>query len=98
MIVVWTKSAQIDRQSIYEYWNKRTYSKDYSNKLNRSINNRIEITQLIPDSGLETEFNGIKYHLIDDHFKLFYKIMGNILYILRFWDVRQDPSYLRFDD
>lgn len=96
--IFWTKTAQTDRQNIYEFWNERTHSRDYSNKLNSLIHNRIKITQEFPDAGLQTEFNDIKYHLIDDHFKLFYKISENTVYILRFWDVRQDPSYLRFDD
>lgn len=41
--IIWTKRAQNDRYSIFNYWNKRNKSKSYSQKLNNlfisSINN-----------------------------------------------------------
>lgn len=90
--VVWTKTAQSDRESIYEYWNKHNGSREYSQKLNQQIKKKIELTKYYPEAGLSTDLKAIRFHLIVNHFKLFYKVELNRIIILRFWDTRQDPD------
>lgn len=92
--VIWTFSAQQDRIKVFEYWNKRTQSRDYSQKLNELIHHRILLIREYPYSGLKTDRPGVRFHLIARHYKLFYKIEGERVYILRFWDTRQDPDKL----
>jgi len=93
--VLWTLTAQQDRVKVFEYWNNRTNSKDYSRKLNQLIHHRISLIKGFPDSGLITDKKGVKYHIIARHYKLFYKIEEDTAYILRFWDTRQDPESLK---
>jgi plasmid stabilization system protein ParE len=35
--VIWTKTAQSDREKIFEFWNEHNESRDYSRKLNQQI-------------------------------------------------------------
>jgi len=93
--VVWTLSAQNDRIKVFEYWNERTQSKEYSQKLNTSIHHRISLIREYPSAGLATDLPGIRFHIIDRHYKLFYKTENELAYILRFWDTRQDPEKLK---
>ena len=93
--VKWTLSAQKDRIKVFEYWNERTKSRDYSRKLNELIHQRISLIREYPGSGLKTDKPGVRFHLIARHYKLFYKIDGETVYLLRFWDTRQDPGKLK---
>ncbi|MDX1640291.1 MAG: type II toxin-antitoxin system RelE/ParE family toxin [Balneolaceae bacterium] len=92
--VVWTKTAQSDREKIFEFWNKHNASKEYSRKLNQQIQKKIELTKYYPEAGLSTNLKPIRFHLIDRHFKLFYRVESERIIILRFWDTRQDPDSL----
>jgi len=95
--VLWTLSAQQDRIKVFEYWNERTRSRDYSQKLNEIIRHRISLIKEYPNSGLITDRPGVRYHIIARHYKLFYKIDGETVYLLRFWDTRQDPDKLKLN-
>ena len=93
--VVWTKTAQSDREQIFEFWNEQNGTRDYSQKLNEQIRKRIELTKLYPEAGLATNLQSVRFHIIDKHYKLFYKIGRDNIVILRFWDTRQDPDSLK---
>lgn len=93
-IIQWTQTAQKDRENIFEYWNKNNGSKDYSRKLNHPIEEKIALTKMYPKAGLTTSRKGVRYHLIERHYKLFYKKDHNRIIILRLWDSRQDPGRL----
>lgn len=92
--VVWTKTAQSDRKNVFEFWNERNDSREYSQNLNQQIKKKIELTKYYPEAGLSTNLKSIRFHLIDRHFKLFYRAESNRIIILRFWDVRQNPDSL----
>jgi len=92
--VIWTKTAQSDREKIFEFWNEHNESRDYSRKLNQQIQKKIELTKYYPEAGLSTDEKRIRFHLIDRHFKLFYRTDSEQIIILRFWDTRQDPDSL----
>lgn len=93
--IIWTISAQKDRIRVFEHWNERTQSREYSQKLNTSIGHRILLIKKYPSAGLSTDKSGIRFHIIARHYKLFYRIKENNAYILRFWDTRQDPDKLK---
>ena len=92
--VVWTKTAQADREKIFEFWNEHNGSREYSRQLNQQIKKKIELTTYYPEAGLSTDGKSIRFHLIDKHFKLFYRFESDKIIILRFWDTRQDPDSL----
>jgi len=92
--VVWTKTAQSDREKVFDFWNEHNGSKKYSQKLNQQILKKIELTKYYPEAGLTANLKDVRFHLIDKHFKLFYRAESNRIIILRFWDTRQDPDSL----
>ncbi len=79
---------------MFEYWNDRTQSRVYSQKLNKLIHHRILLIKDYPKAGLITDRPGVRFHIIARHYKLFYTIKADAAYILRFWDTRQDPDKL----
>lgn len=92
--VLWTLSAQKDRIRVFEYWNDRTKSREYSQKLNSLIRHRISLIKEYPSAGLVADKPSIRFHIIARNYKLFYKIVEETAYILRFWDTRQNPDNL----
>lgn len=93
--VIWTLSANQDRMRVFEYWNERTKSRGYSQKLSELIQHRISLIKEYPSAGLLTDRQDVRFHIISRHYKLFYKIDGDTAYLLRFWDTRQDPAKLK---
>ncbi len=93
--VYWTRSALQDRIKVFEYWNERTQSREYSQQLNTSIEHRVAMIKEYPQAGLATDKPGVRFHIIARHYKLFYKIEKDNAYILRFWDTRQDPEKIK---
>ncbi len=77
--IIWTLSAVQDRMQVFEYWNERTKSRDYSQKLNELIQHRISLIKEYPSAGLVTDRHGVRFHIISHHYKLFYKIDGDQL-------------------
>ncbi|HLF62631.1 MAG TPA: type II toxin-antitoxin system RelE/ParE family toxin [Saprospiraceae bacterium] len=93
-LVFWTEKAEEDRERIFEFWNKRNASNIYSRRINELVEKYLKLTKLYPGVGLATNRLNVRYHLMGRNFKLFYKISGKKIIILRFWDVRQNPKKL----
>ena len=91
--VFWTETAVVQRNSIFEYWNKRNGSNTYSSKLRLTINNNIELLRKYPELGVKTDF-GEHRSLASGYFSLFYKFDTERVIITAFWDSRQDPGKL----
>jgi len=91
--VLWTSTALKQRNYIFEYWNNRNRSREYSQKLNLKIKERIGLLKTNPNIGIKTEFKETRV-LSLGHFSIFYKKSGSIIYITAFWDNRQDPEKL----
>ena len=91
--VFWTETAVAQRNSIFEYWNKRNGSNTYSAKLRLIINNNIELLRKYPELGIKTDFEEHR-SLVLGHFSLFYKFDTERIIITAYWDNRQDPEKL----
>lgn len=92
--IVWSLLAQEQRKSIFNYWNKRNKSKEYSKKLNSLIVQAINLISIFPEIGINTEFRNIKMKLVRDYY-IVYSYTNSELNILCIWDVRQKPNKLR---
>lgn len=91
--VIWTTLAISQRNKIFEYWNNRNKSILYSKRLNLLIYEKIDLLQLNPFASEEIE----DFHARILHFEkygLVYKIEKQNIYILSFWDSRQNPKKL----
>ena len=89
--IVWTRVAIDQRDSIFRYWNKRNKSTNYSKKLNLGIKERLKLLQSMPKLGMKTN---LKNHnvLFYSYFGIHYKVTSNIIYIVGFWDNRQNSK------
>lgn len=91
--VYWTRTAKLQRDYVFRYWNKRNMNTNYSKKLNKSIHERIETLKLNPEIGKMTEFED--HRMISmGHYSIIYKISQLNIYITGFWDNRQEPEKL----
>lgn len=91
--IIWTETAARQRRSILEYWLQRNQSPNYSLKLLKVSN---EKANLIADNPLlykKADFPDTRVATMG-HFSMFYKIVDDTIFIVAFWDNRQDPKKL----
>lgn len=91
--IFWTNTAVKQRNSIFEYWNERNNSTRYSKKLNTFIKERLKILKPNPGIGKRTEFVNTRAISLG-HYSIFYQIIESQIFIISFWDNRQDPVKL----
>lgn len=94
--VVWTEKAVQDRFEIYRYWAARNRSSTYSEKLEALFKRYGELIAAYPEIGVKTSLREVRYRVVRDY-KLFYKIEGQVVLVLRVWDVRQNPGHLKME-
>jgi toxin YoeB len=92
--IIWTSRAQQERKDIFDYWNFRNQSFDYSIKLNELIKQTVDFLSQHPKTGRVTENENLRMHRIQNYL-LFYEETESEIYIVSFWDGRQDPERLR---
>ncbi|NDI98596.1 type II toxin-antitoxin system RelE/ParE family toxin [Flavobacterium sp. LaA7.5] len=92
--ISWTTTAKLQRDLIFDYWNKRNKSYVYSRKLYFEILERIAILKQNPEIGKPTTFNNTRAISLG-HYSIFYKVGTTQLIITAFWDNRQDSSKLK---
>jgi addiction module RelE/StbE family toxin len=91
--IYWTRTAVLQRDHIFEYWINRTDSKDYSIKLNRLIQEKLDVLKDHPFTGKHTSYGSHRMISLK-HYSIIYLIEGERIYITGFWDNRQDPKKL----
>jgi plasmid stabilization system protein ParE len=91
--VFWTETAINLRNHVFEYWNDRNKSTEYSKRLRLKINNRIETLKKQPKSGKQTDFKDVRIVSLG-HYSILYKFDETKITIVAFWDNRQDPKKL----
>lgn len=89
--VFWTSTAKRQRDHIFEYWNKRNKSTNYSKKLNIAIRERTKFLKDHPGMGKATDFKETRAVSIG-HYSILYKIVLPKIIITGFWDNRQGPE------
>jgi len=91
--IFWTDTAKRQRDHIFEYWNERNKSTNYSKKLNLSIVERTQLLKTQPEMGKETEFENTRM-ISMGHYAIFYILTLPKIIITGFWDNRDDPKKL----
>jgi toxin YoeB len=91
--IVWTDKAQSDRFSIFEYWNNRNKSKQYSKKLNSLINETLTVVSKHPLVGKRTDIENVRAKLLRDYL-IVYEETENVIVVLTIWDNRRNPVSL----
>lgn len=92
--IIWTATAKLQLQEIFEYFNFRNKSKTYSLKLNRIIQSEIKSLLLQSNIGNKTDAINVRGLLIENYY-VFYQINQKDIIILSVWDTRQNPNKLK---
>lgn len=93
LIIIWTSTALKQRNNTFNYWNKRNKNNLYSKKLNIKIKENTKLLKEFPEMGKPTVKINVKA-IILEHYSIFYKVKINKIFILAFWDTRQNPELL----
>jgi toxin YoeB len=93
MNVFWAEIAVRQRNHIYNYWNRRNGSTDYSKKLHLQIKQAIHRIKQYPNAGKKINFANARTVSLG-YYSLFYHIEDTKILIIAFWDNRQDPEKL----
>jgi len=91
--VFWTKKAILLRNQIFQYWNARNKSNNYSRKLNAKIKESISLLKANPEMGRLTEFQNTRAIFLG-HYSILYKWNHSEIIITAVWDNRQNPENL----
>jgi len=91
--IIWTETAAWQRRSILEYWLERNQSPNYSLRLLRLSNEKVNMIADNPLLYKAAEFPNTRVAAMG-HFSLFYNISDDAIIITAFWDNRQDPKEL----
>jgi toxin YoeB len=91
--IVWTQKANKERKEILVYWLERNQSKTYTIKLNKLIQETLQLCALYPDTGRKTSFENVRVKIIRDYL-LFYEATKTTLVVLSIWDERRSDKTL----
>lgn len=91
--VFWTYTARKQRDQVFNYWNKRNKSTEYSKKLNFAIRQRTDLLKTYPEMGKPTDFKNTRA-VIMRHYSILYQVHVPQIIITAFWDNRDDPEKL----
>ena len=87
--IIWTKTANLERKEILEYWILRNKSKRFSIKLNYLILQTLEVLRENPTIGRRTNIDNVRVKLIREYL-LLYEFTDAELIILSIWDARRN--------
>ena len=90
----WSEKARNDRKEIFEYWNTRNKSSEYSRKLHQLFKSSINYLVDFPLIGKKSDFSGIRFLIVRDYL-IFYNISGSIITILSVRYGGRDPEKLK---
>ena len=69
--IIWTKTANLERKEILEYWILRNKSKRFSIKLNYLILQTLEVLRENPTIGRRTNIDNVRVKLIREYLLLY---------------------------
>ncbi|WP_031426464.1 type II toxin-antitoxin system RelE/ParE family toxin [Flavimarina sp. Hel_I_48] len=93
LALFWTATAKKQRNYVFDYWNNRNKSKNYSRKLNLSIRERTKLLKKNPEMGKKIDYAEMR-SISMGHYSIIYKIAAEAIIIIAFWDNRQNPKKL----
>lgn len=77
-----------------KYWIAHNSFQTYSKKLRKEVEKKEKLIAENPNIGSSSEFDDVKYVLIDKNFSMYYRVNKKVIEILAFWDNRRDPENL----
>jgi addiction module RelE/StbE family toxin len=90
----WSPRAANDRIQILEYWIERNRSVTYSKKLNKMLNDAVQLISDRPEIGRQTNYLNVRIKIVRDYL-IYYRIREDALEIITLWDGRRNPAILK---
>jgi len=89
--IEWSLKAREDLINIFEFYNKRNGSSEYSRKLYLHFRKRIKLLSQNPFLGIQTDFETVRV-LIINNYQIIYEIFEDLILIIMIWDCRRNPE------
>ncbi|VXB18129.1 MULTISPECIES: type II toxin-antitoxin system RelE/ParE family toxin [Chryseobacterium] len=93
IIIEWSHFAKQQRDEIFEYWNNRNKSTNYSKKLRNIIKDKTNQLKIYPFTGKKLFSENIRT-LVFKNYSLVYNIEKDTVFIVAFWENHQNPEKL----
>lgn len=94
--VVCTETAFNELEEILDFWKERNQSIKYSKKVLKNLRLVLNLLKNHPQLGRKTDYPNVRSRSFMSHFQIIYTIRRDTIYILSFWDSRQDPDANRY--
>jgi toxin YoeB len=93
VIVEWNDLALEQFRSVLDYWKIRNQSNAYPNKLLNIVDSALDMVKSNPEIGIQSD-KGTSRSILIESYRIFYSADTEIIHILLFWDIRQNPDTL----
>lgn len=93
--IIWTLKAKNELIEIFQYWNERNKSTNFSQKLNELINDLLNSISKFPESGKKTDIKKV-YIKIIQHYHLFYQLNEDTVFVLSIRHTKRNPKTISF--
>ena len=98
MTIKWNPDVKSQLEQIFQY-GKIAFGIREANHIIQSINQRITLLKTFPLMGpIEADYSNNEFpyrYIIEKHYKIYYAVYPDYIYIALIWDTRQDPQKLR---
>jgi len=95
MKIVWTDKALLDYHQNIDYllseWNERSAIEFIDD-----VDAMIALINAMPELFPLSDYLNVRRAVVRKQITLFYSIEGSKIYLLRFWNIYQNPSSLKF--
>ena len=93
--IIWSIEAEKDLNRILEFYFYKVQAQSYANRLNSIFEQEIELITKFPNIGKLCYSENLRAK-ITGHYQIIYENTESVIYILRVWDSRQNPSKLDY--
>ncbi|WP_421874271.1 type II toxin-antitoxin system RelE/ParE family toxin [Marinoscillum sp.] len=94
--IVWTQTAIQELEETLDYWKKNNQSTTYPKKILGNLKYVLRLLKKHPHLGLPTDYPNVCARTFMSHFQIIYSVRQDAIFILSFWDSRQDPESNRY--
>lgn len=92
--IIWTQKAKKELIEILEYLNNRNKSTRFSVKLNKLVEEQINLISEFPNIARATDISNVNVKVIHKYL-LYYEVVDDVLYILTFRHGSKNPDTLK---
>ena len=91
--IKWTSKASKEKADALKFWIENNKSDAYSRKIHLQSKKALNLLKENPFIGQELfDIKEVRYVVILRKFSIFYRIVGNSIEILSFWDGHRNPD------